>query len=100
MYTTSGDIARFWAALMAGAIVSHATLLDMLRPRSPANASGDAFALGCRVRQGSGVVTMIGGDAGVSFWSRHDPRDGTIATVIGTTGDAAWPIAELLESAW
>ena len=100
MYTTSGDIARFWAALMAGRIVRKATLDDMLTPRSPADEDGDAFALGCRVRRGSGLVTMIGGDAGVSLWSRHDPRDGTTATVIGTTGDGAWGLAELLESAW
>lgn len=99
-YTTSSDMVRFWSALMAGRIVVEASLADMRRPRSPANEEGDAFGLGLRVRQASGLLTMIGRDAGVSFWSRQDPRDGTTATVIGTTGDGAWPLADLLESAW
>ena len=100
MYTTTGDVAKFWSALMGGRIVRADTLADMCTPRSPADEDGDAHALGCRVREGSGLVTMIGGDAGVSFWSRHDRRDSTTATVIGTTGNGAWPLAERIESAW
>jgi hypothetical protein len=43
-------------------------------------------------------MTMSGGDAGVSFWSRHDPGSGTTATVISNTMDGAWPLVELLAS--
>lgn len=98
MHTTSGDVARFWQALMAGRMIREETLATMLTRRSPVDVDGDGHALGCRVREGSGEVTMLGGDAGVSFWSRHAPRSGTTATVIGNTGPGAWPIAEVLAS--
>jgi CubicO group peptidase (beta-lactamase class C family) len=99
MYTTSGDMARFWAALMAGRIIGADALRTMLTPRSPLDEDGDGYALGCRVRAASGKVTLIGGDAGVSFWSRHDPRNVTTATVIGNTGTGTGPLAEVLEAA-
>jgi CubicO group peptidase (beta-lactamase class C family) len=99
MYTTSGDMARFWEALMAGRLIGADTLRSMLTARSPVDEHGDGYALGCRVRDGSAQVTLIGGDAGVSFWSRHDRRKGTTGTVIGNTATGAWPLAEILESA-
>jgi CubicO group peptidase (beta-lactamase class C family) len=98
-YTTSGDIARFWAALMGGRLLAPETLRTMRTPRSPADEDGDAFALGCRIREATGSITMVGGDAGVSLWSRHDPGGGTTATVIANTGDGAWSIAAVLEAA-
>ena len=66
----------------------------MLAPRSPLDEDGDGYALGCWVRAGSGQVTLVGGDAGVSFWSRHDPLNGTTATVIGNTGRRTRPLIE------
>lgn len=99
MYTTSADMARFWAALMTGRIVGLDTLRTMLAPRSPADVDGDAYALGCWVRERSGEVTMIGGDAGVRFWSRHDPRVEATTTVIGNSGADIGPLVELVERA-
>jgi len=43
-------------------------------------------------------ITMSGADAGVSFWSSHDPERGTTATVISTTIGGAWPVVEIVES--
>jgi hypothetical protein len=39
---------------------------------------------------------LEGSDAGVSFWSAHDPGTSVTSTVISNTTDAAWPIARLL----
>ena len=99
MYTTSADVARFWRALMAGRIIGADTRRTMLTPRSPADESGSGYALGCWVRASSGQVTLVGGDAGVSFWSRFDPPHGTTATVIGNTSRRPGPIISLLEAA-
>ncbi len=39
---------------------------------------------------------LVGSDAGVSFWSAHDPGSHDTYTVISNTSDGAWPIARLL----
>jgi CubicO group peptidase (beta-lactamase class C family) len=96
MHTTTADMARFWEALMAGRIVESQTLEIMFTPRSPVDEDGDGYALGCWVREGSGLVQMVGGDAGVRFWSANDPRSGARATVIGNTGIDNWPVIKEL----
>jgi hypothetical protein len=84
---------------MAGRIFGGDALRAMLTPRSPLDEDGFGYALGCRVEEGSGQITVLGGDADVSFWSRHDPRNATTATVIGNTGMGTGPLAEVLEEA-
>ena len=97
MYTTSGDMVRFWEALTAGRIVENETLRTMFTARSPVDEDGDGYALGCWVREGSGRVQMVGGDAGVTFWSAYDPSLEATATVIGNTGADSWPVAKELD---
>ncbi len=49
---------------------------------------------------GEGANTiLIGGDAGVSFCSNHDPTTGTTWTVAGNTTEGAWPLIRLLSEA-
>jgi CubicO group peptidase (beta-lactamase class C family) len=99
MYTTTADMARFWTALAAGSIVRPETLDDMRRPRSePVPGESRCYGLGFWLEPGSSVMTMSGGDAGVSFWSSHDADRGTTATVISTTISGAWPVVEVVES--
>jgi CubicO group peptidase (beta-lactamase class C family) len=95
-YTTTADLARFWDALMGGALLGSDALASMLRPRNPADEDGDCYALGLWARADSPAVTMSGGDAGVSLWSCHDPRTPTTSTVIANTMDGAGPIAEVV----
>ena len=98
-YTTTSDMSRFWEALMSGRIVIAESLAEMRRPRSePDPWQSDCYGLGFWVSSDSPEITMSGGDAGVSFWSSHDPVRGTTATVIGNTTDGAWPVAELIGS--
>jgi hypothetical protein len=54
---------------------------------------------GCWVRDGSAAVTMSRGDAGVAFWSRHDPEAAETITVIGNTGRPLDPLGDLLDAA-
>jgi CubicO group peptidase (beta-lactamase class C family) len=99
MYTTTADMSRFWAALMSGRIVHAQSLADMRRPRSEPDAGeSDCYGLGFWLKTDSPEITMVGGDAGVSFWSSHHPDRSTTATVIATTMSGAWPVAEVIKS--
>ena len=99
MYTTTADMSRFWEALVSGRIVTAETLADMRRPRSePDPGESDCYGLGFWLKADSPELTMVGGDAGVSFWSNHHPGHSTTATVIATTTGGAWPVAEVVES--
>jgi len=99
MFTTTGDVSRFWDALVGDAIVGPQTRADMLRDRSPADPDeGRGYGLGFWLRPGSREVTISGADAGVSFASRHDPERGYTHTVIANTGDGAWPVSAELDA--
>lgn len=98
-YTTTADMARFWTALISGRIVRVETLADMRRARSePDPGESRCYGLGLWVKADSSRMTMSGADAGVSFWSSHDPERGTTATVISTTMGGAWPMVEIVDS--
>ena len=97
MFTTSADMSRFWPALMAGQIVGPAMVATMTR--SPFEPDGEACGLGIWLRERSRALTMRGGDAGVRFFSRHDPEAATTITVIGNAGISLEPLIDILVSA-
>jgi CubicO group peptidase (beta-lactamase class C family) len=96
VYSTVADISSFWRALFAGRIVSADWVAEMVRPRSDAPGQPRRYGLGFWLHESSDVVFLVGSDAGVSFWSAHDPERAMTATVISNTSDGAWPIARLL----
>lgn len=96
IYTTAEDVHRFWTALFAGRIVSPSTLSEMLRARHTSEEDGEAYGLGFWLHPTGGGVTLVGGDAGVSFRTDHDPADGLTRTVISNASDGAWPVARAL----
>ena len=97
IYTTGADVHRFWTALFAGAIVSADSVAQMVRPRSTAPEDPRRYGLGFWVHPTRDVAELEGYDAGASFLSLHDPADGLTASVMGTTAEAAWPLARLLQ---
>jgi CubicO group peptidase (beta-lactamase class C family) len=98
IYSTAADISNLWTAFFAGRIVSPDWVAEMVRPRSEAPRESKRYGLGFWLHESSDVVMLVGYDAGVSFWSMHDPGSGTTRTVISNWTDGAWPIAELLEA--
>ena len=93
--STAADVAR----VLAGAL---------RRPHRGARAgAGDGGAALRRGRDAlrarllaaprDGAVTLVGSDAGVSFYSGHDPERGTTATVLANTTEGAWPVGDALE---
>lgn len=97
-FTTVDEVHRLWNALYAGAIVSQETVAQMLRPRSDPDEHGESYGLGVWLDVDGGSVALRGGDAGVSFTSRHDPERRSTYTVIANTADGAWPVSRAVRS--
>jgi CubicO group peptidase (beta-lactamase class C family) len=96
IYTTVANVSSFWRALFAGQIVSADCVAELVRPRSDEPQGSRRYGLGFWLDESSDVVMLEGSDAGVSFFSRHDPTSRITHTVISNTSDGAWPIARLL----
>jgi CubicO group peptidase (beta-lactamase class C family) len=97
-FTTVADMARFWAALAAGEIVSPSTVAAMTSPRSEATDGDGHYGLGFWLPTPDDVE-LVGCDAGSSFRSRVSTTTGTSWTVMGTTPDGAWPVARAVTAA-
>ena len=95
IYTTAADIRSFWAAFLAGRIVSREWVAEMTRPRSDDDKR--RYGLGFWLHASTDAVILEGYDAGVSFRSLHDPRGDVTATVISNWSDGAWLIARFLD---
>lgn len=86
-YTTAHDMHAFWRALLAGRIIPARLTQEALVPRSDEDGFGFGWGF-CRPPYGG--VSLMGEDAGASFWSWHDPDTSTSATVLATTDEGAW----------
>jgi CubicO group peptidase (beta-lactamase class C family) len=96
VYTTVADMSSFWRALFAGKIVSPKWAAEMVRPHNDVPAESMRYGLGFWLHESRDQVMLIGGDAGVSFMSVHDPAPGLTYTVISNTTHGAWPVARQL----
>jgi hypothetical protein len=95
-YSTVGDFRSFWLAFVAGKLVSPALVHELVRPRSDAG-GGRRYGRGFWLHGTSDVVALIGGDAGVSFRSVHEPGREVTHTVVSNTSDGAWPLTRRLD---
>jgi len=95
VYTTAADVSALWRAFFAGTIVPRARVEEMTRPRSDVPPQR-RYGLGFWLHGTSDTVSLEGADAGVSFYSAHDPHSGRGFAVLSNTGDGAWPAARLL----
>ena len=96
IYTTTADMSSFWTALFAGRIVSRETVAELVRPRSELSDGTRRYGFGFWLDASGDAVLLIGRDAGVSFWSAHDPDRRLTATVISNTAGGAWPLVKLV----
>ena len=95
IYSSTSDLSRMWAALVDGEIVSPATVTLMTTPRSVDPTEGMRYGLGLYLHDTGPHLVVTGYDAGVSFWSRFDPRTRQTVSIIANTSEGAWPLAEL-----
>ena len=98
VYSTVADVSALWSAMFAGTIVSPDWVAEIVRARSdvPSASQNRRYGLGFWLHAENEIVMLEGCDAGVSFYSVHDPRSGVTQTVISNTTDGAWPIARFL----
>ena len=74
IYTTAADLRALWGAFFAGRIVSPDWVGEMVRPRSDVPEESARYGLGFWLHASTDAVRLSGGDAGVSFYSVHDPH--------------------------
>ena len=98
IHATADDIHSLWRAVMAGRVVSPVSLTLMTTPRSDAPDEHLRYGLGFWLHERSDALVLTGSDAGVSFWSTHDPATQCTATVISNSSGGAWPIAQRLRA--
>ncbi len=96
IYTTAADVGRLWRAVFAGRIVSRDRVEAMVRPRSDVPDESMRYGLGFWLHKTIDAVLLVGGDAGVSFYSVHDPHASLTYAVLSNTTGGAWPVARLL----
>ena len=96
IYTTAADVAAFWRALFAGAIVREETLAEMLTERSAPD-DDRGYGLGFWLPVGGRAVRLHGGDAGVRFATVHEPDRLLTWTLLSNTDGAARRVVARLE---
>ena len=96
IYTTAADVAAFWRALFAGAIVQEETLAEMLTERSAPD-DDRGYGLGFWLPVGGRAVRLHGGDAGVRFATVHEPDRLLTWTLLSNTDGAARRVVARLE---
>jgi CubicO group peptidase (beta-lactamase class C family) len=97
IYTTVADVHAFWNALMDGRIVPNEWVTEMTKPHSVVPEEKARYGLGFWLAESGPTVKLVGGDAGVSFYSAHDPNTRSTWTVVSNTTDGAWPIVKQLQ---
>ena len=99
IYTTAADMYTFWNALADGVIVPEEWVAEMTQPHSDAPAENARYGLGIWLAETGPTVKLVGADAGVSFYSAHDPTTRSTWTVISNTSEGAWPMVRHLRDA-
>jgi CubicO group peptidase (beta-lactamase class C family) len=98
IYTTAADMHALWRGFTGGRVVPDSWVRRMTQPHSDAPEQNARYGIGFWLSETGSSVRLVGSDAGVSFYSSHDPDAGATWTVISNTTDGAWPAARLLSA--
>lgn len=99
IYTTVADMHTFWNSLFDGLIVPAEWVDEMTHPHSMVPEDDARYGLGFWLPSNGPAVRLVGSDAGVSFYSQHNPVGHSTLTVLGNTTGGAWPMVEHLRGA-
>ncbi len=96
IYTTVADMNAFWIAFADGRIVPEEWVAEMTRPYSEVPEESARYGLGFWLAETGPTVKLVGSDAGVSFYSAHNPATRSTWTAVSNTTDGAWPMVRHL----
>lgn len=94
IYTTAADMHTFWDTFFDGLIVPEKWVAEMTRPHSTIPEKNMRYGLGFWLAGDGPNVKLLGADAGVSFYSEHDPTGSLTWTVLSNTTEGAWSMVE------
>ncbi len=99
MYTTTGDLQVFWDSLFSYRILSEELTDTFLKTHVPFNET-KGYGCGLYTRLDGSLVSIVGGDAGVGFFSRHRVQDELTINILSniTNGEEGVRDAILLGS--
>lgn len=97
IYTTAADMHTFWKVFVEGRIVPEDWVTEMTRPHSEVPQENARYGLGFWLAETGPTLKLVGGDAGVSFMSVHDPNTRSTWTVLSNSTNGAWPMVRHLE---
>ncbi len=100
IYTSGADMHTLWRAFGDGRIVPKKWVAEMTRSRSDVPEDSSRYGLGFWLGEdGDPRAKLVGGDAGVSFYSAHDPTTSSTWTVISNTSEGAWAMVRHIRDA-
>jgi CubicO group peptidase (beta-lactamase class C family) len=97
IYSTAADVRALWTALFDAKIVSSDRVAQLVEPVSVIESEERRYGRGVWLHETADIAMLVGSDAGVSFWTAHQPATNSTWTVISNTSDGAWRVAELLD---
>jgi CubicO group peptidase (beta-lactamase class C family) len=96
IYSTAADIRVLWTALFDGRILAPDRVAQMVEPVSDVPSEERRYGRGLWLHATADIAMLEGYDAGVSFWTAHDPASAATWTVISNTSEGAWALVEPL----
>lgn len=97
IFTTAADVHAFWSGFLGGRIVPPRWVTQMTTPTSDVPEEDARYGIGFWLDKSGPQVSLVGGDAGVSFRTVHDPVAQVTYTVLSNTSNGAWPVTRRLE---
>jgi CubicO group peptidase (beta-lactamase class C family) len=95
MYTTTDDLRAFWKSLFANKILTESLTKIFLTTHSSIS---DELGYGCGLykKLDDSIVSIMGGDAGVGFYSRYGLEDAITVNILSNITNGEYSIREVI----
>lgn len=99
IFTSSPDLLNFWTLLMDNKLIPKSLTEILLTPHSKKN-EGSHYGLGVWLDEKDGLYnpSIVGSDAGVSFFSDHLIKEKITVNVMSNTSSGAWDVMDLVKA--